>query len=157
MLNEQELRSIIGEVIREELEQLRLKEEVEGPGYVILAWDSPEQKKSGSPKYNSAKDGKKYKDFAEVLTALQSSELSDLGAYEITWVKTGETLNESPSLALDRELDEFELEARRLDDARYGEHATDYDELGPLFPDADLEVRNYDVDNYYRRQQQSQQ
>lgn len=157
MISDKELRGIIRDVIKEELEQLRLKEAVEGPGYVIKAWDSPESKKSGSPKYNSAKDGQKYKTFEEVISALQSSNLSDMGAYEITWVKTGESLEEASRLAYETEPDVFEQEDSRVAAARYGENADDYDELGPLYPEADLEVRNYDVDKYYWRQQQQHQ
>lgn len=94
-MNEQELRKLIGEVIHEELTQLKLKEAVEGAGYVIKAWSSTEQKASGTPTYDSVKEGKTFKDFAAVIEALQSSELSELGAYEITWVKSGTTLEES--------------------------------------------------------------
>lgn len=94
-MNETELKELVRDVIREELDKINLKEEVEGPCYMIKAWASPEDKKSGAPAFDSVKTGKKYKDFEEVLSALKTNELSDLGAYEINWIKSGEALVES--------------------------------------------------------------
>lgn len=147
-MNEKELRGLIEEVIKEELAQMKLKEEVEGPGYVIKAWDTPDKKRI--PTFDSVKQGKKYKDFDEVLAALQSSELSDLGAYEVTWVKTGESLKEASRLAYEIEPDEFELEDKRIEDALYGEGQSDYADLGPLFPEAEAEIRDYGRTKFYQ-------
>ena len=147
-MNEKELRGLIEEVIKEELAQMRLKEEVEGPGYIIKAWDTPD--KNGFPSINTAKQGKKYKDFDEVLEALKSSELSDLGAYEIVWVKTGESLKEASRLSYETEPDEFEMEDKRIEDAMYGEGQTDYADLGPLFTEADVEISDYERMKFYQ-------
>lgn len=94
-MNETELKELVRGIIKEELSKINLREEVEGPCYAIKAWASPEDKTSGSPVFDSVKSGRKYKDFDEVLAALQTSELSDLGAYEINWIKTGKALVES--------------------------------------------------------------
>jgi hypothetical protein len=76
-------------MVQEELNRGEaLQEAVEGPGYVIKAWDNPESKK-GIPSFDSAKAGKKYETYDAVIDALKSSELSEKGAYEITWVKSG--------------------------------------------------------------------
>jgi hypothetical protein len=90
-----ELRTLIREVLTEELsKQQSLHEEVEGPGYVIKAWKNPDIKnKNGMPDFDSAKKGIKYADYDALLAALKSSELDELGAYEITWVQSGEKLN----------------------------------------------------------------
>lgn len=90
-MTKQELRGLISEVLHEELDKIKLQEAVEGPGYVIKAWSAPEQKKIGSPVFDSAKKGIKYPDFDAVLAALKTSELDGIGAYEITWVKSGES------------------------------------------------------------------
>lgn len=89
-MKKSELREIVREMVQEELTagQSPLQEKLEGPGYMIKAWSAPEQK-SGTPAFDSAKVGVVYPDFEEVLEALKSSELSDLGAYEITWIKSG--------------------------------------------------------------------
>lgn len=88
-MTKSKLRTMIREMVQEELNNGgSLKEAVEGPGYVIKAWDNPEMKK-GIPSFDSAKAGIKYETYDEVLAALKSSELSEKGAYEITWVQTG--------------------------------------------------------------------
>lgn len=90
-MKKSELRSIIHEMVQEELagdSTAKLQEKLEGPGYVIKAWASPEQK-SGTPAFDSAKANIMYPEFEEVIAALQSADLSELGAYEITWVKSG--------------------------------------------------------------------
>lgn len=96
-MKKSELRQMVREMVQEELgtaaeakDQTTLQEKLEGPGYVIKAWAAPEQKK-GTPTFDSEKSGIIYPDFAEVLEALQSSDLSELGAYEITWIKSGES------------------------------------------------------------------
>jgi hypothetical protein len=88
-----ELRTLIREVLTEELFKQPLHEEVEGPGYVIKAWKTPATRKNGMPDFDSAKKGIKYADYDALLAALKSSELDELGAYEITWVQSGEKLN----------------------------------------------------------------
>ena len=86
-----ELRTMIREMVQEELSRgAALQEAVEAPGYIIKAWENPEMKK-GTPAFDSSKNGKKYPEFDDVLAALKTPELSELGAYEITWIKTGET------------------------------------------------------------------
>lgn len=87
-MKKSELRQMIREMLQEELAG-QLTEKLEGPSYAIKAWDSPEAKTSGSPSFDSASKGIKYPEFEDVLKALQSSELSGLGAYEITWIKSG--------------------------------------------------------------------
>lgn len=72
----------------EEKVEEALTEGVAGPGYVIKAWDNPELK-SGTPSFDSEKDGKLYSDFDDVLVALNSGDLDGLGAYEITWIQSG--------------------------------------------------------------------
>lgn len=67
-----------------------LKESVQGPGYVIKAWAEPGQKKTGMPAFDSAKQGIVYQEFDDVLAALKTDKLSELGAYEITWIKSNE-------------------------------------------------------------------
>lgn len=84
-----ELRSMIREMIQTELTKgTALREAVEGPCYVIKAWDTPDKK--GLPKFDSAKAGKKYASYDELLAAMKTTELDEMGAYEITWVKSGE-------------------------------------------------------------------
>lgn len=86
-----DLRKMIQEVLKEELANGSiLQEAVEGPGYAIKAWDTPEAKTSGTPVYDSTKEGTKYAEFDDVIKALSTSKLSELGAYEITWIKSGE-------------------------------------------------------------------
>jgi hypothetical protein len=80
---------MIREMLKEELERTKLQEEVQGPGYIIKAWEKADLKDASNPTYDSAKKGVIYKDYEDVLTALKSSELDCLGAYEITWVQTG--------------------------------------------------------------------
>lgn len=83
-----ELKALISEVIKEELAaRAALTEAVEGPRYVIKAWSDSEQKATSNPTFDSDKQGVKYEEFDDVIKALQSSELSELGAYEITWIK----------------------------------------------------------------------
>lgn len=72
----------------EEKVEEALTEGVAGPGYIIKAWDNPELK-SGTPSFDSEKDGKLYSDFDDVLVALNSGDLDGLGAYEITWIQSG--------------------------------------------------------------------
>jgi hypothetical protein len=91
-MNKSELREMIRELVQEALAQedaTKLQEQYDEPGYVIKAWDSPEAKTSGLPSFDSSKDGTKYPSFDEVISMLQSEQLSDLGAYEITWIKSG--------------------------------------------------------------------
>lgn len=93
-MTKSELHTIIREMVQEELNNGELlKEAVDGPSYVIKAWDNPEMKK-GIPVFDSAKAGIKYESYDDVLAALKSSELAEKGAYEITWVKTGETMGD---------------------------------------------------------------
>ena len=89
-MKKSELRQMIREMIQEEIgtNETTLKEETLNPGYVIKAWDNPELKTSGSPSFDSEKNGIRYESFDEVISVL-SSELSDLGAYEITWMQSG--------------------------------------------------------------------
>jgi hypothetical protein len=83
-----ELRTIIREVLKEELAK-PLTEAVEGPTYVIKAWERPgKQGKS----IDTSKTGEKYADFDDVIKALQTK-YDGLGVYEITWVPSGEKLN----------------------------------------------------------------
>ena len=87
-MTKNELRTMIREMVKTELSRgTALREEVEGPGYVIKAWDTPD--KNGLPKFDSAKADKKYASYDEVLAALKTSELDEMGAYEITWIKSG--------------------------------------------------------------------
>lgn len=72
----------------EEKVEEALTEGVTGPGYIIKAWDNPELK-SGTPSFDSEKEGKLYSDFDDVLAALNSGDLDGLGAYEITWIQSG--------------------------------------------------------------------
>lgn len=91
-MTKKELRTMIQEVIQEEIangalqREQDLQEDVERSGYVIKAWDNPGLKDSSNPSFDSSKNEEKYPDFEAVLAALGSSELSGLGAYEITWV-----------------------------------------------------------------------
>ena len=90
-MKKSELKEIIREMIQETLAtatDIELKEKVEGPGYVIKAWSNPEKTHLV---FDSAKKGIKYTDFEDVLTALKTTQLSGLGVYEITWVKSGTT------------------------------------------------------------------
>lgn len=85
-----ELRTMIREMITEELAKgPALHEEIEGPCYIIKAWQNPARKKTGMPDFDSLKNGKTYTTYDEVLAALNTAELSGLGAYEITWVQSG--------------------------------------------------------------------
>jgi hypothetical protein len=91
-MKKSELRSMVREMVQEELgNKAPLKEKLDGPGYAIKAWAAPEHKNSGSPTFDSVKAGIIYPDYDEVLEALKSSELSGLGAYEINWIKSGES------------------------------------------------------------------
>jgi hypothetical protein len=56
--------------------------------YAIKVWDNPEAKKSGSPSFDSEAKEIAYADFDKVLEALRSNDLSEKGAYEITWIKS---------------------------------------------------------------------
>lgn len=89
-MKKSELRQMIKEMIQEEIgvSETSLKEEAPKPGYVIKAWDNPELKSTGLPSFDSEKNGIRYESFDEVVSVL-SSELSDLGAYEITWIQSG--------------------------------------------------------------------
>jgi hypothetical protein len=91
-MKKSELRQIVREMIQEELasvsalnEAADLQEEVklDFPCYLIKVWDSIERRKSGFPRFNSEKSGKTFKEFEDVVAALQTSEFSDYGAYEI--------------------------------------------------------------------------
>lgn len=83
-----ELRSIIRDVLHEELAKpVLLNEAFEGPTYIIRAWDHPEQRK-GLATYDSSKKGKQLVDFDDVLALLKTTELAGKGAYEITWVQS---------------------------------------------------------------------
>lgn len=96
-MKKSELRTMVREMVQEELaggSTAPLQEKLEGPGYVIKAWASPEQK-SGTPTFDSTKANIIYPEFEEVIAALQTSELSELGAYEITWVQSGALTEES--------------------------------------------------------------
>jgi len=84
-----ELRTMIREVLQEELSKCStLTEAIAGPCYIIKAWDTPD--KRGLPKFDSAKAGKKYTTYNDVLAALKTPELDEMGAYEIIWIKSGE-------------------------------------------------------------------
>lgn len=89
-MKKSELRQMIREMIQEEIgtEETALKEETSNPGYVIKAWDNPELKSTSSPSFDSEKKGTRYESFDEVISVL-SGELSELGAYEITWIQSG--------------------------------------------------------------------
>lgn len=95
-MTKKELRTMIQEVIQEEIAsgnlqaEQELQEDVETAGYIIKAWENPGLKDSSNPAFDSEKAGNKYPDFDAVLAALSSEELSGLGAYEITWVPTKE-------------------------------------------------------------------
>lgn len=90
-MTKSDFRKMVREVIQEELSKTApLKEAVEGATYVIKAWDAPD--KNGFPKIDTAKSGKRYDDFDDVLAALNTSELAGKGAYEITWIKSGEEI-----------------------------------------------------------------
>ena len=81
-----ELREMIRGILKEELEQRPLTEAVEGPTYVIKAWERPgKQGKS----VDTSSTGEKYPDFDAVINALQTK-YDGLGVYEITWVPSGE-------------------------------------------------------------------
>lgn len=81
-----ELKALISEVIKEELAaRATLKEEVKGPGYAIKAWNNPEKT---SLVFDSEAKDIRYPEFEDVIKALQTNELSDLGVYEITWIKS---------------------------------------------------------------------
>ncbi len=83
-----ELRGMIRGILKEELQQMRLTEAVEGPTYVIKAWERPgKQGKS----IDTSKTGEKYPEFDDVLKALQTK-YDGLGVYEITWLPSGEKL-----------------------------------------------------------------
>ena len=88
-ITKSELKGLIREVLKEELNKTALQEGAVGfdSYYAIKAWDASWQKKSGMPSFDSEKKGIKYKNFDEVLAALKSDDLSYLGAYEITNVK----------------------------------------------------------------------
>ena len=79
-----ELKALISEVIKEELAaRATLKEEVNGPGYAIKAWNNSDKT---SVVFDSEAKGIRYPAFEDVVKALQTNELSDLGVYEITWI-----------------------------------------------------------------------
>jgi hypothetical protein len=85
-MEQSELRTMIQEVVREELAaRAALKEEVKSPGYVIKAWNNPEKT---SLVFDSEAKDIRYPEFEDVVKALQTNELSDLGVYEITWIKS---------------------------------------------------------------------
>jgi hypothetical protein len=85
-MKQSELRTMIQEVVREELAaRATLKEEVKSPGYVIKAWNNPEKT---SLVFDSEAKDIRYPEFEDVIKALQTNELSDLGVYEITWIKS---------------------------------------------------------------------
>jgi hypothetical protein len=88
-MNKSELKQMIRELLTEELNRINLTESAEGGYYVIKAWAEPGQK-AGTPAFDSAKKGTKYATYDDVLAALKTSELDELGAYEITWIKSGE-------------------------------------------------------------------
>lgn len=93
-MTKSELRSMVREMVQQELDtKASLKEKLNGPGYVLKAWAAPENKTSGSPSFDSSKAGIIYPEFDEVLEALKSSKLEGLGAYEITWIKSGESID----------------------------------------------------------------
>ena len=89
-MKKSELRQMIKEMIQEEIgvSETSLKEEAPKPGYVIKAWNNPELKSTSFPSFDSEKNGIRYESFDEAVSVL-SSELSDLGAYEITWIQSG--------------------------------------------------------------------
>lgn len=90
-MTKSDLRNIIRGILKEELANNSVlheeAESVKGPGYAIKAWYKPESK-AGIPIFDSVKKGILYKDFSDVVKALNSSELSEFGAYEITWIKS---------------------------------------------------------------------
>lgn len=88
-MTKSEFRTLIREALQEELKKDTLTEAVVGPTYVIKAWEKPELRK-GIPTFDSAKKGKRYPEFEDVLRALKAPELDGMGVYEITWVQTGE-------------------------------------------------------------------
>lgn len=89
MMPLEDLKDLIRECIQETLEErAALKEAVKGPGYAIKAWANKVDLK-GTPAFDSQKSGKLYPDYDAVLKALATSELSELGAYEIMWIPSG--------------------------------------------------------------------
>lgn len=83
-----ELKEMVREILKEELEASGtfLKEEQKPlHGYVVKAWPTPD--KNGSGMIDTAKKGVAYATFDELIKALQTDELEEKGAYEITWVK----------------------------------------------------------------------
>ena len=89
-MKKSELRQMIREMIQEEIgsSETSLTEETKNPGYVIKAWENPELKTTSFPYFDSEKEGIRYESFDEVISVL-SGELSELGAYEITWIQSG--------------------------------------------------------------------
>ena len=87
-MTREELCGVIRGILKEELQQMKLTEAVEGPTYVIKAWERPgKQGKS----IDTSKTGEKYPEFDDVLKALQTK-YDGLGVYEITWLPSGEKL-----------------------------------------------------------------
>jgi hypothetical protein len=88
-MTKSELRTMIKEMLKEELEAsgALLKEDEQKPlrGYVVKAWDTPD--KNGAGMIDTAKKGVAYATFEDLIKALQTDELDEKGAYEITWVK----------------------------------------------------------------------
>lgn len=87
-MTKSELKTVIREILKEELEAsgTLLKEEQKPlHGYVVKAWPTPD--KNGSGMIDTAKKGVAYATFDELIKALQTDELDEKGAYEITWVK----------------------------------------------------------------------
>lgn len=87
-MTKSELKTMIKEMLKEELEASdTLLKEDQKPlhGYVVKAWSGPD-KKSGSL-IDTEKKGIAYASFDELIKALQTDELEEKVAYEITWLK----------------------------------------------------------------------
>lgn len=87
-MTKSELKTMIKEMLKEELEAsgTLLKEEQKPlHGYVVKAWQIPDKKSGGM--VDTAKKGVAYATFEDLIKALQTDELEEKGAYEITWLK----------------------------------------------------------------------
>ena len=87
-MTKSELRTMIREMLHEELEKQHLTEALEGPTYIIKSWERPGKQGAST---DTSKTGEKFMDFDDVLEYLKTK-CSGKAVYEITWLPTGEKI-----------------------------------------------------------------
>ena len=102
-----ELRTMIRDVINEELERGKLHEAAQSGRWAIRAWTSIEDRRAGAePIYDSINGkGKSFNDFTTALAALRSKDLMPAGeddtispsAFEIFYIADASTYNKGKS------------------------------------------------------------